>query len=104
RRRVAVDRPQRRDVDLAPGAARRARVGGELLAAGDRGRDAQEGLAVPQERQADEPVLPGTADHRLRQALERAPDRLPRAVDPRAEPRVAAGVVAELVRDDAAQP
>ena len=103
-RAVGVDALEGRDVRVAPDAADRAAVGGELLPARDRGGDAQERAAVPDERLAGQPRRPPVllvlvgAERR-----DGAADRLAGAVDPRAQARVAAAVVAELVRQHAAE-
>jgi hypothetical protein len=98
-----VDAPQAFDVSVAARPLRREAVGGELLPARDRVRDAQERVAVPDERQADERLRPALVVVLAHQRLDGAADGLARAVDPRPELRVAARVVAELVRDHAAE-
>jgi hypothetical protein len=78
-------------------------VGRVLLAARDRRGAAHERARVPLEGLADGDLRPALVALVVREVVQRAPDRLARPVDPRSEARVAAGVVAELVRHDPAQ-
>jgi hypothetical protein len=98
------DPPQRTDLRVAAGDLHGEPVGRELLAARHRGGDAHEELGVRLERRAHDPLEPAALAVLVPvQRADGAQHRLAGAVDPPADPRVAADVVAELVRDHRAQ-